>query len=127
MKDLLLPPSFGNRLTFPWLLIFRRGGEGRPPLYFLTHGRNYSKFQGREKEGFRIVGHIKDRRDAVVCCQWHNEQIPGSEAARKAASRRHQSTTSRSEIDLVRPDKPRPKPNQIILPPGYNDLKETKQ
>lgn len=96
MKDLILPPSYGNRLSFPWLLMYRRGGEWGPPFFFLSHGRNWAKWDSEEKkrEGFEITGHIKEREDAVVVCKKANEKIKSKKTAN------YQTTGSTQGVNL---------------------------
>jgi hypothetical protein len=95
-RDLLIPASWGNR-RFPWLLIFREGGEGRPPVFFLTHGRNFSKFADRESEGFRIQGHVKEKGDAVQICSELNAELKGGHDKKKPG---YQIITTKNEEAL---------------------------
>ena len=106
MKDLILPPAFGNRTFFPWLLIYQARDGSSPPQYFLTHGKNFAKFADRP--GFRIVGHIKEKADAIAACRWYNDQL----RPRKGA---HQSIKSLAGVDLKALGlKSEPKPRLFI-------------
>ena len=97
MQDLILPPSYGNRLTFPWLIIFFEGRDNRPPEFFLSHGMNWPKWDTEEKrrEGFRIQGHCKSREDATYVVKELNKKHK-----LKRLADRYQSTASKTNVNL---------------------------
>ena len=74
-RELLVPTSYGNRVHFPYLIVFREGQDSRPPVYFVTFGRNFSKFSDRTAEGFHILGHVKSREDATAIAKELNDGI----------------------------------------------------
>lgn len=111
MKDLILPPSYGNRLIFPKLIIFREGAEGRPPIYFITSGRNFEKFatEERRKDGFKIVGHVKEENDAKLICRELNQELRGGKKRRP----RYQVATTKTHVDI--------RTNKLWIPPKYRN------
>ena len=75
--SLLLPPSSTLSPRYPWLLIFFRGQDNKPPIFFLTHGRNFTKFdtEAKRREGFEICGHIMEKQDAKLVCHEFNRRL----------------------------------------------------
>jgi hypothetical protein len=89
-----------------------RSGEA-PPRYFLTHGRNFSKFD--QRPGYRIIGHLKSRDDATACCRYHNEKLLGHKRPRVG----HQLSKLGKDIDLTRLGQPKEKQPRLILPKDF--------
>lgn len=96
-RDLLVPASYGNRLSFPWLIIFFEGRDNRHPEFFLSHGRNWHKWDNEEKrrEGFRIQAHVKERQDATYIVRKLNASLN-----LKRTQDSYQTTSSKTEVNI---------------------------
>lgn len=74
--SLLIRPTIGNSLNFPWLVIWKPGSETSPPTFFLGHGRNFHKYAEKQEKGeVRIIGHVKEKEDAIVVCKKYNDEL----------------------------------------------------
>lgn len=78
-SGLVLPKGYINNSMYPWLIMFFEGKDGHPPEFFVSHGRNFKKWDTEQKrrEGYQILGHTASKEDASYVVKQYNKKLKG--------------------------------------------------